>query len=699
MASIETLIGQIADGELRDLLVREFASLKKRLDWGLVFERHLPENTRLLTGPVRIGTLVWERRAIEPRRFRVESVDGSDLLVVLEPTGAYAGPAAERQRIPRTDVLIEQDFAEPVFPSLIPLTSIRRGADDQASHAIIEGENYHALEMLLAVYEGRVDCLYLDPPYNTGAHDWSYNNDYVDPNDQYRPSKWLAFMERRLRLGRRLLKDDGVILITIDEHEVHHLGMLLEQMFPEARIQMGSIVINPSGTSEDGLSRVDEYVVFCFFGGAQPAKTVDDFLGPEHKSQSTWESLLRRGSGWTRELRRNLCYPVLIDTEGRVAGVGERLEDEDADAPPTKLGEFDLAWPIRSDGRLGIWRVDPARLRMLSALGYAYATRRDEVRGTWSIKYLLEGAINAIEKGDIEIIGRGPKGEVVLRSRVQNKTIAKTVWHRGRHTAGGNGGTQLLTALLGRRGVFSYPKSLYAVRDAIDVAVGDRRDALIIDFFAGSGTTLHAVLLLNAEDDGRRRCVLVTNNEVNYQTAATLNRNGHFRGDPEFEGAGVFEVACRPRIMAALSGRRPDGAPVAGRYLEPDGREYSEGFAENVEFFRLTYLDPVEIELGLRMPELHPLLWLAAGGIGERQPIDLTARFALPTGSPYAILFDPSGLRGLLAGLVDRPDVTHVFIAADSDQSFEDLARALPEALHKVALFRDYLETLRSARA
>jgi adenine-specific DNA-methyltransferase len=181
---------------------------------------------------------------------------------------------------------------------------------------------------------------------------------------------------------------------------------------------------------------------------------------------------------------------------------------------------------------------------------------------------------------------------------------------------------------------------------------------------------------------------------VNYKVAAGLNKVGHFRGDPLFEAAGVFEAATKPRVTAAITGLRPDGQRVEGAYL--DGREYAEGFEENVEFFRLDYLDPVAVELGMHFDDLHPLMWLAAGGIGERKQMEQSARFALPSASPYAVLFDPSGMPGLLKALSDRPDVTHVFIVADSDRSFATLASSLPDYT-VVQLYRRYLETLRGA--
>jgi adenine-specific DNA-methyltransferase len=692
MATIETLITQIDDPALRDKLAREVAEMKKRLDWGLVFERHLPENVRALSAPIKPGSVVWERRSATPRRFRVRSIDGADLLVVVEPEKTTAPTDAPTERIARSEVLVEQDFAEPIFPVPTPIGAVRNGPADAPYHAVMQGENYHTIQALLAAYDRSFDLIYLDPPYNTGNKDWSYNNDYVDPNDTYRPSRWLAFMERRLRVARRLLKSDGVIVVTIDENEVHRLGMLLEQLFPEALTQMVTIAINPHGTSGEGLSRVDEYAYFVFFGGTQPNQTFEDFFGPEGKTRARWWTEFIRGSHqWTRAARPNLCYPIMIDVAGRIAGAGDPLQGPDEERP-LRQGDCDLAWPVRADGRLGIWKLSAARVREMYAQGYIVATK--PARGTWSIRYLLEGALLAIESGELEVAGYDRYGGVILPPK-RGRVVPKTMWHRVRHTAGAAGGTAMLAALFGRTGVFSFPKSIYSVRDTIDAAIGSRKDALILDFFAGSGTTLHATLMLNAGDGGRRRCVLVTNNELPFQTAQALEREGRFRGDPEFESAGVFETATRPRVTAAITGVRADGLPVEGEYL--DGRSYAEGFAENVEFYRLDYLDPAEVEFGLRYGAIEPLLWLRAGGIGERAPLDPTAPLGLPAHSPYAVLFDPAGLPDLLAVLPERTDITHVFIVADSPESFAQIVADLPHHIEKVRLYRDYLETLRGA--
>jgi len=693
MASIETLIAQIDDLALRDKLGREVAEMKKRLDWGLVFERHLPENVRALAAPIKPGSVVWERRATTPRRLRVRSIDGAELVVVAEPAKTSAPANAPTERIPCADVLVEQDFAEPVFPVMTPLGSVCRGAADRPRHAVIEGENYHALGALLFAYERQFDVIYLDPPYNTGNKDWSYNNDFVDPNDTWRSSKWLAFMERRLRIARRLLKPDGAMVVTIDRNEVHHLGMLLEQMFPEALIQMATITITPSGIEHEGLSRVDEHAFFCFFQrGFKPQSKGDDFFSPKVRtagSKVVWDSLLRRGIGSARQDVPTWFYPVFIDPEhAEITGVGDPLLDEDP--VPGELYEGKVAaWPIRTNGDFGRWRMSPSTLRTLVAAGHARLGAYDDKRKTWPIVYLNRKARTALAAGDL-----GDEEAGGLTYNEAPLTTVKSTWVRPRHNASVFG-SSLLTAFIGKRDAFSFPKSLYAVRDTIDILTQDKPDALVLDFFAGSGTTLHATMLLNAEDGGKRQCVLVTNNELRADVAARLNKAGHFRGDPEFEAAGVFESACRPRVTAALTGARLDGQPVEGTYL--DDRDYAEGFMENVEFFRLDYTDPASVEFGLRYRELGPLLWLAAGGVGELEPLDPDLPLSLPAHSPYAVLFDPSGLPDLLAALPERTDITHVFIVADSPDSFVQIVADLPREIETVRLYRDYLETMRGA--
>jgi adenine-specific DNA-methyltransferase len=305
---------------------------------------------------------------------------------------------------------------------------------------------------------------------------------------------------------------------------------------------------------------------------------------------------------------------------------------------------------------------------------------------------VMEGTVAAIEDGRIAVEGKGPHREVKLRAGARQST-AKTIWHRGRHTAGGSGGTQALAALLGERNLFPFPKSVYAVRDCLAVAVGDRPDALILDFFAGSGTTLHATCLMNAADGGSRRSVLVTNNEVEEKTVASLAKQGHYKGDTAFDSHGIFERVTMPRCKAVVTGRRPDGKPVDGTHL--DGRTYAEGFEENVEFFRLDYLDPDDVDLGTQFTAIFPSLWLAAGGQGDRPSVKATMDMLVPDGAPYALLFREERLRSFLKTIHRRSDLTHVWIVTDSEDAFAEMRAAVDAKLITSMLYRDYLRTFR----
>jgi len=303
----------------------------------------------------------------------------------------------------------------------------------------------------------------------------------------------------------------------------------------------------------------------------------------------------------------------------------------------------------------------------------------------------MEGTVDAITDGRIAVEGRGKRGEVIVTAAAR-RTIAKTMWYRGRHIAGGSGGTQAVAAILGERNLFPFPKSVYAVRDCLQIAVGDRRRALIIDFFAGSGTTLHATCLLNAYDEGERRCVLVTNNEVEDATAKQLAKRGVWRGDPEFDRHGIFESVTRPRCESVITGLRPDKQRIVGEHI--DGRPYDEGFDENIEFFKINYLDPDEVDLGGQFEAILPSLWLAAGGISKRSDVHDTDMLA-PVDAPYAVLFREEKFRKFLKAIAGRDDLTHVWIVTDSEDAFAEMRAALHPQLITSMLYRDYLRNFR----
>lgn len=234
------------------------------------------------------------------------------------------------------------------------------------------------------------------------------------------------------------------------------------------------------------------------------------------------------------------------------------------------------------------------------------------------------------------------------------------------------------------------------MEDALRFFVSNKPDAILLDFFAGSGTTAHAVARLNRGDGGRRQSIVVTNNEVSAEEATSLRRKGLRPGDPEWEALGIFEHITRPRITAAMTGATAEGEPVKGDYKFTDEFPMAEGFEENIEFMELTYLDPDDIELDLAFAGIAPLLWLRAGGqgpvldecldsAGRRQPYAWTER--------YGILFDADRWRGFVEKL--PATATTAFVVTDSQATFAGVASELPSRLDVVRLYENYLTTFR----
>ncbi len=666
MAALDDLLARIENTALRADLELELAPLRGVRELGLVFERHLPETVRLPGLVIRRGSTV-----------EMSTVQGSPAWQVCKITKGIAqlkrrdsdgGTITDEH--PINQLVVIREFGESIYPGLKSVGRVELGGN-KPFHTVINAENYHALETLLYTCEGRVDAIYIDPPYNTGARDWKYNNDYVDANDGYRHSKWLSFMEKRLILAKRLLNpEDSTLIITIDEKEVHHLGALLEQLFPGTVRQLVTIVINPLGQARKReLARVEEFAFFVFLGVAGPTPVSDDFLSEEKTAKSRskvrWEWLIRGGTHSLRRERPNLFFPIYVDpAEKRIVSVGDSIsldsDRRDVEVHPGLI----VVWPLNTNGNEGNWRCSAEYLRGLIELGYAKLGAYDAKNDRFSILYLGKAQIKRIATGEIRVIGRDPDGFVILEGdQAQVRLmIPKTVWSR------------------------------LSVHDCLNVAVGKKSDALILDFFAGSGTTAHATALLNKEDGGRRRSISITNNEVSEDEAKSLSRVGYAPGQPEWERLGIFEHIAMPRITAAFTGKTPEGDDVEGNYLSPDEFPMVDGFEENVEFFELTYEDPDHVRLGSAFQAVSALLWLMAGAEGPR--VDrIEGAWALPEGGRYGILFDPDAWNDFVSAVRAALDLSFAFVVTDSDAVFQRVVAELPDSVNPVRLYESYLRT------
>ena len=636
MAIINDLIAQIEDDGLRQRIDEELKRLLKQKKFGLVFEEHQPE-------------------------------------------GLTEGP---------------------VYPYLQILDQVSRAPGDKLWHTLIESDNYYALQLLVYLYAGMVDCIYIDPPYNTGARDWKYNNDYVDSSDQYRHSKWLSMMKRRLKLAKKLLNpQDSVMIVTIDEKEYLHLGCLLEEMFPEARMQMISSVINPAGVSRGGeFARTDEYLFFVMIGKSNPTRIAlpDEWRGNikgGYKDKLRWNGLQRSGTSVFRSDRPKMFYPIYLNSAGdRIMEVGYDIPLElDRMTVPCPDGMIQL-WPIFPNGKEGRWRL--GRDSLLDLIDKHYVKIGKFRSEDTSLSYLAKGEQAKVENGEFPVIGYAKDGSVIVdESQYEAKFIPGTQWWISSHDAT-QLGTKVLNSIIGKR--FDFPKSLYAVHDAIRFFVANKPNALIVDFFAGSGTTLHAVNLLNAEDGGHRRCIMVTNNEVSDQEAKVLTKQGFKPGDYEWEQLGIARYVNWPRTVCSIEGHDVNGEPLKGEYLGTDHRQMKKGFEANCIFFKLGFLDKTQVALGRQFRELLPLLWMKAGAIGPCPKLDsddIPEMLVLPENA-IAVLTDEKAFSQFAEQVNADDNVRMVYLVVDSDSMYREMAHCFPKR-QTCQLYRDYLDNFR----
>ena len=697
MAAINDLISQIQDETLRNRIQEEVSKMAKQKKFGLVFEEHMPESTPLYDMPIKRGCNVMRR----------DSKDDKSIYVVLKIEGDTVVCVKSEQKdeavtFELKDIVRVAEFGESIYPYLKPLDSVCNAPDSDLWHTLIEADNYHALQLLEYLYAGKVDCIYIDPPYNTGAKDWKYNNDYVDGADAYRHSKWLSFMQRRLRLAKKLLNPkDSVLIVTIDEKEYLHLGCLLEEMFPEAIMQMISSVISFKGSArKQQFTRLDEYIFILVFGEAtiQRLPLSDEWrMNPddERATHLTWKYLIRSGSAGFRERSPGNFYPVFFTTEGKYHSVGEPLPlgtDRTTVIPPE--GTF-AVFPVDTQGREHYWNINRDKFLEYKSKGYIKFGR--PTKNGVPITFLTSGEIRKVEDGTYKIDGYADDGSIISSNEVRD-IMPGTQWRIKSHDATRQGTDLLTKILLGRQ--FPFPKSLYAVHDAIRFFVAQKTNALILDFFSGSGTTMHAVNLLNAEDGGHRRCIMVTNNEVSAEEAGTLLAQGYQPGDAEWEKLGIAHYVTWPRTVCTIEGHDVNGNPLKGDYLGSEPLMHmADGFKANAAFFKLGFLDPTAVSLGMRFSEMLPTLWLKTGAKGKCPELtgeQMPDMLILPE-NQFAVLINENTFADFAEKLVEHPEIQTVFLATDYEVNYQSMVKNL-NVENAYQLYRDYLDHFRVNR-
>lgn len=692
MALLQDLIKQVDDPDLRERILREVNKMSKQKKFGLVFEEHLPECTPLYDVKIKRGSKVSLKTGKVDDIYIVQSIDGDN--VTCEHRQDH-----HVENFSLDELVAVAEFGEPIYPYLKPIDSVCNAPDSDLWHTLIEADNYHALQLLEYLYAEKVDCIYIDPPYNTGARDWKYNNDYVDSSDQYRHSKWLSFMEKRLKLAKKLLNPkNSVLIVTIDEKEYLHLGCLLEEIFPEARMQMITTVISAKGVVRTGqFSRVEEYIFILEFGKSSAIPTKKNMLDDEVKKESgreiEWLGFRRRAPQAKRNSRPNQFYPIFVNNNsGKIEAIGDVIpHGVDRNTVPVLEGCTAL-WPLSKDGDERLWSLVPDQARENLKKGYLRVNNWNAKKKTGTVYYLPSGTIDDIENGKAEVIGHNSDGSVMAQYKIEGTTPPKRVWNMKSHNAE-TYGTNILNSIIGKR--FDYPKSLYAVQDTLQFFVSQKPDALIVDFFSGSGTTLHAVNLLNAEDGGHRRCIMVTNNEVSDAEEKSLTKRGYKPGDDEWEELGIARYVTWPRTVCSIEGHDVNGKPLKGNYIGSD-IPMAEGFKANAAFFKLGFLDKNAVALGRQFRELLPILWMKANCIGpcpKLQDDELPKMLVLPV-NKFAVLIDETYYSEFDKKLMEHPEIQTIYIITDSESAYREMIRSY-EDKNCYQLYRDYLDNFR----
>lgn len=412
------------------------------------------------------------------------------------------------------------DIVKNNIPILLRKSKMEVLNDGKIDNILIEGENLHALTALNTINpaEGMIDVIYIDPPYNTGAKDWLYNNDYVDSEDSFRHTKWLNMMEKRLLLAKELLKDSGTIIVAIDHHELFQLGMLMNQIFGEEnKYGVITVVHKPEGRQfTKGLNPSNEfYLIYgknrsvgTLFNVPLSKEKAAEFNLSDSKGNYRLEPYMRIKDGDlnNRENKPNNWYPIYVDVENNIISLIQTEKSTEV-------------YPIYNG-----------------------------VEKSWSTrKELFQENLN---NGDVEY--KIENGEIVIYKKYREQESIKTHWIKKEYNATVFGTKVLKDILVNTE--FNFPKSVYAVIDALKITAS--KDAVVMDFFAGSGTTGQAVMELNKEDGGNRKFILVTNNENN-----------------------IMDDVCHPRLKTVITGMRRNNT------------KYSDGIKTNLRFFEVDYIE------------------------------------------------------------------------------------------------------------
>ena len=448
----------------------------------------------------------------------------SELLKLLRSQKKYGLVWEDKPEDAEQRMLNEQPVLEEV-----PERAIISDDADAPNHILIEGDNLEALTALSYTHSGKIDVIYIDPPYNTRKKDFKYNDSYVDPDDAYSHSTWLSFISKRLKIAKGLLADNGVIFIQIDDREYAPLKLLCDGIFMESN-SIGPFIQNKLNAKNDTLNvqRNHEYIL-CYrkmvqYINESQTKVAPNILIRTKKYKSVIkederyfylnDSITTRGEGGTLNARPNLGYSFYYNPETKdlvpVADYDVELARTCNDAEMVYSSNeellsqgFVVIRPPKVRGKLGCWTWDINKAKKDIDLLYV-----KETKNRFNVHKRT-----FVPADQVKEVSRGTYAyEVDVYSNSKSILEYST-----------NDGTDSFVEVMGYDTGFNNPKNINMMEYLLDII--PNKNSVVLDFFAGSGTTLHALMLLNENDGGHRQCILVTNNENGICENVTYERN------------------------------------------------------------------------------------------------------------------------------------------------------------------------------
>ncbi|MBL1213561.1 MAG: site-specific DNA-methyltransferase [Ignavibacteriae bacterium] len=440
--------------------------------------------------------------------------------------------------------------------------------NDEEDNLLIEGDNYHALTVLNYTHKGKIDVIYIDPPYNTGKPDniFLYNDKIIDLNDTWRHSKWLNFISKRLKLARALMKQGCPIFISIDDNEVANLRLLCDQIFGESNfIACLPTIMNLKGNQDQfGFAGTHEYtLVYCYDKTKTKLKEfeiddeTDKWLEDEYGYYKKGANLKATGVNAPREKRPFLYYPILVNSETRLVTSINDKEYERIYNKETK--SF-------NDNFVNRLKIDYEKMDFVFLLP---VTNNEKMSWRWKREKIIQ------QEYDLIVVGEGKELSIYKKQRPAIGDLpskkAKSLFYKPEYSSGN--GTAQLKKIFGRK-VFNNPKPIELIKDFLKLSTN--KNSLILDFFAGSGTTAQALLELNSEVDGRNSAILCTNNENN-----------------------ICKDVTYPRIQKVIKGFKKNG-----------NGEFIEGLGGNLQYFKTSFVnktknrDQVKVNLTRKCTEM-----------------------------------------------------------------------------------------------